>query len=600
LGVCVLAYANGLTGDFTYDDKAIVRDNPRIRAPARLSEIFTTQYFGGPRGTGTGYRPALLLGFAVQWWIHGGQPVPFHVVNVLLHGIVTLLLAKLFLRLSLPPPTAFGAALLFAVHPIHVEAVTSIVGRGETQAAALSLGFVLWSLKFVDRRPRRGLWLALALTSYLLACLNKESAAAAPGILFVCLMWRGDGGLFARGSAALRRGLPVYAGCAALLLGVFRARSVVLGGALKGASTGIFELENPLAPLSLVERIRNASGVFFRYLGRMALPLRLTSDESAWSIPLFRPHEWLGWACPALLAALLIASLWRLRRRVLAALGFLFLCVASLPTANLAFPTGTIFAERLAYLPSAGYCLIAAAWIVGAARRADAIARWRWGVLAALALALAGRTVIRNPVWESDETLFTNMVRVSPGSAKAHYDFAYMSAERGNLRRALEHYIRATEIFPKYWDAWAGRGRMERLLGNPAAAEAAYAESVRLAPFVENGYFGLGMAREDRGNRAGAEEAYREGLRRHPMSLPLAYRMALLLSAQGRPGAGHAWHRALAIEPGSLPARLGYAEWLARAGRVEEARAQLREALRRSPRYGPALRLQASPPFWPS
>jgi tetratricopeptide (TPR) repeat protein len=532
---------------------------------------------------------------------------------VLLHGVVTLLLAKLFLRLALPPPAAIGAALLFAVHPIHVEAVTSVVGRGETQAAALSLGFVLWSLMFMDRRPRRGLWLALALTSYLLACLTKESAAAAPGILFLCLMWRDSategrppaeenagssrrsrGSLVARGGAALRRGLPVYAGCAALLLGVFWARGRVLGGALKAARTGIFELENPLAPLPVVERIRNASGIFCRYLGRMAFPLRLTSDESAWTIPLFRPHEWLGWACPALLVALLIASLWRLRWRVLAALGFLLLCVASLPTANLAFPTGTIFAERVAYLPSAGFCLIAAGWIVGAARRADAIARWRWGVLAALALALAGRTVIRNPVWESDETLFTDMVRVSPGSAKAHYDFAYMSAERGSLRRGLEHYIRATQIYPKYWDAWAGRGRMERLLGNPAAAEAAYAESVRLAPFAENGYFGLGLAREDRGNRAGAEEAYREGLRRHPMSLPLAYRMALLLSAQKRPGAEHAWHRALTIEPGSLPARLGYAEWLAAAGRSEEARCELAEVLRRSPRYAPALRLEKS------
>lgn len=617
LGACALAYANGLTGDFTYDDKAIVRDNPRIRTPARLPEIFTTQYFGGPRGTGTAYRPALLLGFAVQWWIHGGEPVPFHVVNVLIHGVTTLLLAKLLLRLGLSAPAAIGASLLFAVHPIHVEAVTSVVGRGETQAAALSLGFVLWSLKFIEEQ-RRGLWLVLALTSYLLACLTKESAAAAPGILFLCLMWRDSvtggrppagecagsapafrGGLLARGVAALRQGLPVYAGCTALLLGVFWVRSRVLGGALRAGGTGIFELENPLAPLPDLERIRNASGVFFRYLGRMALPLKLTSDESAWSIPLFRPHEWLGWACPALLAALLCASLWRLRWRILAALGFLLLCVASLPTANLAFPTGTIFAERLAYLPSAGFCLIAADWIVGAARRADAIARWRWGVLAALALALAGRTVIRNPIWENDETLFTNMVRVSPASAKAHYDFAYMCAERGNLRRALEHYTRATQIFPKYWDAWAGRGRTERLIGNPAAAEAAYAESVRLAPFVENGYFGLGMAREDRGNRAGAEEAYREGLRRHPMSLPLAYRMALLLSAQKRLGSEHAWHRALAIEPGSLPARLGYAEWLAAAGRSEEARLELSEVLRRSPRYGPALRLQASPPFRP-
>ena len=116
LGACALAYANGLTGAFTYDDKAIVRDNFRLRSPERVVDLFTTQYFGGAKGTGTAYRPLLLLSFAAQWWIHGADPVPFHVVNLLWHAAATLLLARLFLRLA-PPPVAVGAALLFAVHP---------------------------------------------------------------------------------------------------------------------------------------------------------------------------------------------------------------------------------------------------------------------------------------------------------------------------------------------------------------------------------------------------------------------------------------------------------------------------------------------------
>ncbi len=599
-GACLLAYANGLTGAFTYDDKAIVRDNPRIRAPARVDEIFTTQYFGGPAGTGTAYRPLLLLSFALQWWIHGGAVVPFHAVNVLLHVVVTVLLARLLLRIGLAPPIAFGAALLFAVHPVHVEAVTSVVGRGETQAAALTLGFLLLGLRWSDGLGRRWLSLPAALVLYLLANLTKESAAVAPALLFLCLAWRAQGRLPTRLVRALERAWPIYLGAALVLFAVFRLRAAVLGGAIKGGGTGIFELENALAPLPPIDRALNACALFFRYLGRLALPLRLASDESAWSIRLVARNAILTWAAPILIVALLAASLWRLPRRAPIALGFLFLCTAALPTSNLLFPTGTIFAERLAYLPSAGFCLIAAVWIAGGAAGFGDLRRWRAVLLAGVALCYAARAVVRNPVWASDEALFSNMVRVSPASAKAHYDFAYMSAEVGLPRRALEHYERAAEIYPGYWDAWAGRGRMERALGDPAASEASYAESVRIAPTSENGYYGLGLAREDRHDDRGAEAAYRRGLQANPQSLPLAFRMALLLTRQNRRSTEHAWRRALAIDPGSLPARLAYADWLAGAARLDDARAQVREALRLAPRYKPAQekmrRLQAVAP----
>ncbi len=302
---CVVVYANGLTGGFTYDDKAIVRDNIRLRSVSRVGDLFTTQYFGGPPGTGTAYRPILLLSFAVQWWIHGGEPLAFHAVNVLMHAAATILFAALLLRLGTSPPLAVAAALLFAVHPIHVEAVTGVVGRGETQSAVLAFAFLLASLRFVDGsgRRRRGRWLLLALAAYGLALLTKESAAVAPALLGLCLIVRDPEprGLLPRAWAAVRRGLPVYAGCAAVLAATFLLRARVLGGPLRSAGTGIFALENPLAPLAWPERARNACVIVFRYLGRMAFPLRLSADESAWSIRLLEPHDVLGWVCPGLL-----------------------------------------------------------------------------------------------------------------------------------------------------------------------------------------------------------------------------------------------------------------------------------------------------------
>ena len=587
-GACLLSYANGLTGAFVYDDKAIVRDDFRIRRPERVLELFTTQYFGGKPGTGTAYRPILLLSYALQWWTHGGGVVPYHAVNVLLHVAVTLLFAALLLRIGLSPPAALAAALLFAVLPIHVEAVTSVVGRGETLSAALLLAALLLALRAADRGRGWILRNVVALLLYGLACLTKESAAVAPALLVLLLGFRGEGPLGRRLAGAVRAGLPFLVGAAAVLWGVFRLRAAVLGGAFGAASTGIFELENPLAPMRPWLRAANACAIFLRYLGRMALPLRLSGDESAWSIARLSPRDALFWAAPALVAALAAASLARLRARSPSALGFLFLGVAFLPTANLLFPTGTVFGERLAYLPSAGFCVIAGAWLAGGAS-GDALPPLRAAALAGVTLAFAARTVVRNPVWASDESLFTNLVRVSPASAKAHYDFAYMSADNGRPKRALEHYTRATEIYPAYWDAWAGKGRMERLLGDLDASERSYARSLAIVPSYENGFFGLGLVQEERGDRSGAAETYRRGLRQNPQSLPLAYRMALALSAERRGNALYAWRRALAIEPGSLPTRLGFADWLAGEGRREEALEQVRETLRLSPRYAPAL-----------
>src|SRR5713101_4468237 len=391
LAACLVTYANGLTGAFTYDDKAIVRDNPRIRSPRNLPQIFTTSYFGSPPGTGTGYRPILLLSFAAQWWIHARSAVAFHAVNLAFHAAATLLLAGLLLRLQMPPPAALASALLYAVHPIHVEAVTSLVGRGETQAAVFTLLYLHLALRaFRPSAPaspaslselrrtgpaslpelrRTGRLPATlgALLCYGLALLSKESAAADPALAFLLFLFAADGTWRHRVGTAIRRGLPVLAGSACVLAAVFLLRGWVLGGYIKARDTGIFEVENALDPLAAGQRMANAVVILLRYAGRILFPLNLSADESAWSI---RPLPTLS--APAIAAVLLVGaaavlSVAGLFRRSFLGLGFLFSCVAMLPAGNLLFPIGTIFAERLAYLSSAGICLAAGALLAAGA-----------------------------------------------------------------------------------------------------------------------------------------------------------------------------------------------------------------------------------------
>src|SRR6266540_3202341 len=617
IAACILTYANGLGGGFTYDDKAIVRDNPRIRSPGNVPQIFATSYFGGPRGAGTGYRPVLLLSYAVQWWIHGRQAVAFHAVNVLLHAGATLLLAALFLRIAIPPAAALAGTLLFAVAPIHVEAVTSLVGRGEVLAAVFTLLYLHLALRhfrlssfalraseerspaasppspFGLRRTRRLPALLAALLCYALAVLTKESGSSAPALALLLFVFVEEGGLRERLGRAFVRGLPVLCGSGAALAGVFLLRRWVLGGFIKSPGTGIFEVENALFPLDPLLRAVNACVILFRYLGRTVFPLHLSADESAWSIEVVSGKSPLAIGAVLLLAGITAVALWRLSSRSPLALGFLFFCLAFLPASNLLFPIGTIFAERLAYLPSAGLCLAAGALIVGSARSLPALTPRRSRLLAAAVVLLGARTIVRNSVWWSDEGLFLNLVRTAPESAKAHYDIAYIWAEERQYSRAREQYEQATEIYEDYWDAWAGKGRVEKEMGLLSDAEDSYESAIEANPRYENGYFGLGLVREARGDPAGAEEIYRKGLAQKKESLPLAYRLAVVRSRLEWPAALEDWRRALALGPSTPSVHTDFASWLLRVGRTEDAAREARQALAFEPRYLPALRLLA-------
>jgi tetratricopeptide (TPR) repeat protein len=594
VGACFAAYANGLTGTFTYDDKAIIRDNARIREPSRVAELFTTPYFGGPRGTGSNFRPVLLLSYAAQWWVHGKNALAIHVVNLMFHAAATIALGLLFLRIGVPPPASALAALFFALAPVHVEAVTSLVGRGETQTALFILLFLHVGLSFAAERRRRLVRVLAAALFFALAIFTKESAVVAPALLFLFLAFVEPGSFPRKLGAAFVKGWPIYAASSAILGGYVALRSWVLGGPFHAATTGIFEVENPLAPLPGGARAIHAALVLLHYIGRIVFPLHLSADESAWSIPVSAAHfSAPAVAAAALLCALLVLALARFPSGSHVAFGVLFFAVSFLVTANVLFPIGTIFGERIAYLPSAGILLAGAAVLADGAPSLAKLSRGRRLAAVAVALLFSARTVTRNAAWWSDLAIFANSVNVAPGSAKTHYNEGYILLEIGDLRGARSQYARAVAIYDGYWDAWAGKGRAEKELGRFDEAEASYRKSLLVNPIYENGFFGLGLVQEAERRLDAAAETYRRGLARIPDSLPLAYRLALLLSRSKSPGAGEAWRRALEIGPRSSAVHADRAAWLFDTGDLREAAREARRALRIDPNSATALRVLA-------
>ena len=453
LAAVALVYSNTLLNEFTMDDGLYVANNPQVTAPS-VRALFT------PNKISNVFRPVTFATLAWNQAINGGKPFGFHLFNLMLHAAVTWLLYLLLQAILGTSPqaktSALVAALLFAVHPIHTEAVASVVGRAELLAA----GFLLaaWILHLRDHE-------IAALICFLLALLSKESAAA-----FLALVLAGD---FARGEWKPRLRYARIAGVTLLYLGLLWK---IQGGHI--GQVGISMLDNPLADVPAGWRILNALRVAWKYVGLLIYPATLSCDYSFNQILVY-----LNWrhTLPAAIAAALVVGAWmwaiRKQQRELVLAGGIYMAGFA-TTANILIPTGTIMAERLAYLPSAGFCLLVAlswTWLrvwapPGFRLKKDWQRTFAFAVLAALVGALAVRTVVRNQDWINNLALYSAGVRAAPGSAKMHANLGSQYMDYGQVGLARAEFQAALRIYPDYPDALASYGLLESWMGNNEAA----------------------------------------------------------------------------------------------------------------------------------
>ncbi|VIP00336.1 Uncharacterized protein BM_BM14327, partial [Brugia malayi] len=133
----ILSFSGNINGNFVFDDREAIINNKAIR---QIGKILESDFWGYPiRSTRShkSYRPVTTITFAINYAISGLHTTTYHIVNITLHAIICVLLYKILINLSkifyekYPNRIAFHVSLLFAIHPIHSEAVASIVGRSE-------------------------------------------------------------------------------------------------------------------------------------------------------------------------------------------------------------------------------------------------------------------------------------------------------------------------------------------------------------------------------------------------------------------------------------------------------------------------------------
>lgn len=608
--LAVAAYAGTLGNQFTFDDRAIIQTDPSATNAQSLARVVISPYWTGEGRANRLYRPVTSLSFALNGILGGARPRTFHLVNLLLHALVCIVLYLLLIRLFGQGALPLAAALLFCVHPLLSEAVASVVGRAELLSALFVLA-ALWVERLPARTGRgRGAAAAVAPPAlFLLALLSKENAIAYPAVSWLTGSILGP----PKGQSRSRRAweLAALLGTACLYLTL---RRLVLGSLMEPGA--IPEIDNPLAHVSLGARFATALTLVGRYLWLFLFPWKLSADYSS---PQIVPLE--GFASPlvllsagVILGLIFLAVRSRTRLPVLT-WGLGFAACTFFLVSNLPFPIGTIFAERLVYLPCAGLCAASGLFISalhGKRPRAAIV------LLTGMVALLGVRTWDRCRDWKDDFTLFQAASLVSPDSAKVRYNLANAYRRRGDLPRAAENYRRCLGLVPEFEAArrnlgvtltemgqaeeavalllqslkknpdsgslYNNLGNAYRVLGDPRSAEAAYLRALELDPGSGDPHNNLAALHQQRGDWEKAEREIREALRLNPGSVAFRIHFGDLLLQQNRPAdALTVFSEAENLDGESAVARRGRGESLMRLGKSADARAELSRSLQLDP-----------------
>jgi hypothetical protein len=444
VSLAVAASISGIANGFAFDDVPIIVENERMHSLAHWWQLFAQGYWPPAIG-GDLYRPVTMLGFAIQWAIGGGSPLVFHVVSIVLYALVCAAFFGVLLEL-LPAWAAWLGAALFAVHPLHVEAVANVVGQSELLAALFMFLALLVFLKSRRGGPLSSRDVCLIALLYLLGCLSKEHAIVLPALLLAAevTVVKGEGRLRERLAGVRPLGLTL----AAVGLAFLWSRIHVLAV----ATTAPDEANALLLGQPFGIRVLTMLRVLLEWVRLFFWPAHLAADYSPRTIELVTGPS------PEMLASAAIlvgftGLAWTARRRApVATFAFLWVAVALLIPSNLIVPTGFALAERTLFLASGGVMLGVAASIAylaqskgpftGTARR---FAIGTIGIVLVLGLFRGG---FRQRVWRDNDTLFAQTVIDVPASYKAHTAYAAVLLQEKRRKEAIEELKLANALFP--------------------------------------------------------------------------------------------------------------------------------------------------------
>jgi hypothetical protein len=430
--LAMLTFLVAVRGTYIYDDYDILLNDERIKSIGQIHRYWTERYHDGVDNL---YRPITSSTYAIEYWLHGDRAWAFHLVNVLLHAGVSALVARLGQKLW-GDRVGMIAGVLYAVHPVHVEAVANIVGRAELLCA---MGFV-GSMVLILRNPFRARDAVGVIVCAVLALLSKEQGMLLPPLL-ATLWWCVRRKGCQQQEATRIKG--AIASICILLAAYVVLREQVLGMKFWWDRNFLDWTINPLVRED-ADNMLMPLVLLGRYAGLLFAPIKLSPDYGAtvigWQVQWNEPWFYLGVASLLIWIALFIQAA---KRRD----GVLLFCLIALGVTygivgNVVSLIGVNLAERLMYLPSVFFVMIIASWL----------ARFRAGVAVTVVLIslFLLRSVTYAAQWNEALSFYSYCVEHQPNSIRLHMLLVAEYRSLGQLENARLAAEKARAVLPDY------------------------------------------------------------------------------------------------------------------------------------------------------
>ncbi len=472
-GLCgVVLYLNTLHHGFVLDDFSVILENRITKQGLKaIPQIFSSSYRSGYYlGTDELYRPIPKSIFAISWNLFGDNPLPLHLLNIVLYGVTGIVLFNFCYLLFPNLIFSFVASMLFVLHPVHTEVVANIKSVDEILSFLLCISACIFLVRYVQTKKIA----TLVLTSicFFTALLSKESSitflAILPLLIFIksvkketSLNW----------SAAIKPILTLVAFAFLFLI----IRHSVLSKIASGDPSIADNLL--MAAKSYDQKFATSIMILGMYLKLLFIPHPLVFDYSFNQIPLVGMGNIWFILSLAIHIGLLLWAVLLWKKNKLLSFTILFYFISMSIYANIFYMIGSSFGERFLYTASFGFCMAVAyaLSLLSKNQNAETVSSFFktnltvFLILFPVAGAFAYKTITRNTVWKSNYTLYANDVNLSPNSTRTHYYYGNLLAkddfqngktdqEKDSIQKlALSELEKSVAIFP-FGDAYNQMG----------------------------------------------------------------------------------------------------------------------------------------------